>query len=52
MKEREVNTFCSPHCGDYCCEFVVTVQDNALEKIASRLNEVKQKYGNEWGKSG
>ena len=101
MKEREVNTFCSPHCGDYCCEFLVTVQDdravglrahpkmkypacpkgrasihrlyhpdrlkypmervgergegkwqriswdNALEKIATKLNEVKQKYGNE-----
>jgi len=101
MKEREVNTFCSPHCGDYCCEFVVTVQDgravslrahpktkypacpkgrasiqrlyhpdrlqypmervgergegkwrriswdDALEKIATKLNKIKQKYGNE-----
>lgn len=101
MPEQEINTFCSPHCGDYCCEFVVTVRDgravslrahpkngfpgcpkgrtiiqrlyhpdrlkypmervgergegkwrriswdDALEKIATRLNEIKQKYGNE-----
>ncbi|MFC1972035.1 molybdopterin-dependent oxidoreductase [Chloroflexota bacterium] len=101
MPEREVNTFCSPHCGETPCEFVVTVRDgravslkphpklkyspcpkgftniqrlyhpdrlkypmertgkrgegkwrriswdDALEKIASRLNYVKSKYGNE-----
>ena len=101
MPEREVNTFCSPHCGESCCEFLVTVRDgqavslrphpkmkyppcpkgftsiqrlyhpdrlkypmersgergegkwrriswdDALAKIATRLNEIKSKFGNE-----
>ncbi len=28
MPEREVNTFCSPHCCNIPCEFVVTVKDD------------------------
>jgi len=101
MTEKTVNTFCSPHCCETCCEFVATVKDGravslkphpkmryspcptglanlqrlyhpdrlkyplervgergegkwrrisweeALDKIATKLNEIKSGFGNE-----
>jgi len=40
MTEKEINTFYSPHCGDYCCEFVVTVQDGRAVSLKAHPNRL------------